>query len=119
MSHEVKDASVEVIGIGAGLLVLMVLLSIGVSAWMYHARYAGSAFASAGHNGSFTHGPDEKLGIAVDYAAVMRSAQEHLEHYGWVDPKAGIARIPIERAMELVVAGKKPAAAPKEPGQVP
>ncbi|MDB4935542.1 MAG: hypothetical protein JWP87_2514 [Labilithrix sp.] len=33
----------------------------------------------------------------------LRAAQrEALEHYGWVDRDAGIARIPVERAMDMV-----------------
>ena len=31
------------------------------------------------------------------------SSKEVLDSYGWVDPKSGIARIPIDRAMDLVV----------------
>ena len=33
-----------------------------------------------------------------------------LQHYGWVDRKAGIARIPIEHAIELLAARGLPAA---------
>ena len=39
-----------------------------------------------------------------------RTAQEEiLTSYGWVDRQAGIVRIPIERAMEMVAAGHSPA----------
>jgi hypothetical protein len=31
---------------------------------------------------------------------------QRLESYGWVDRKAGIVRIPIEKAMKLIVEGK-------------
>ncbi len=34
-----------------------------------------------------------------------RAAEDHLLHsYGWIDQNAGVVRIPIERAMDLVVA---------------
>lgn len=38
-----------------------------------------------------------------DMQAFLRTENERLRSYEWVDQAAGIARIPIERAMELVV----------------
>jgi hypothetical protein len=38
----------------------------------------------------------------ADYDVYRSSDQETLNSYGWVDRKAGIARIPIDRAMDLV-----------------
>jgi hypothetical protein len=40
----------------------------------------------------------------ADRIAVERRAQAHLEGYGWSDRRAGLARIPIERAMALQAA---------------
>lgn len=37
-----------------------------------------------------------------DRAAIERAASAHLEGYAWLGRKAGTARIPIERAMELL-----------------
>ncbi|MFI5089425.1 MAG: hypothetical protein ACHP7P_05145 [Terriglobales bacterium] len=39
----------------------------------------------------------------ADYDAYHLSAAETLNSYGWVDQKAGTARIPIDKAMDLVV----------------
>jgi hypothetical protein len=39
-----------------------------------------------------------------DRAAIEAAARAKLEGYGWVDRGAGIARIPIERAMALLAA---------------
>jgi len=36
--------------------------------------------------------------------------KERLRSYGWVDRKAGVVRIPIERAMELTAQGVRPRA---------
>lgn len=41
---------------------------------------------------------------AHDLAAARR---EQLESYGWVDRDKGLIRIPVERAMQLVVEGKR------------
>lgn len=54
---------------------------------------------------------------------ILLDQQQKLNSYGWVDEKAGVARIPIERAMQLVAqrgllatpkAGVAPVAAGKE-----
>ena len=39
---------------------------------------------------------------AADLRAMRRSDEKAMNSYGWVDRKAGIVRIPIERAMEIV-----------------
>jgi hypothetical protein len=120
MSYEHKDASLKVIGVSAGLLALMVAASIGTSFAVYDARYHGTdAVPTAGRTTSFKNGAGEQIGILVDYGQVVRAADERLNGYAWVDRNAGIARIPIDRAMELIASGAKPAPAPKEPGQVP
>jgi hypothetical protein len=40
---------------------------------------------------------------AEDLAAFRQWESEILESYGWVDREKGVVRIPIDRAMELVV----------------
>lgn len=120
MSYEPHDASLRIIGVSTAILAFLLVASIGVASWMYYARYHGpGTVPTAGRNGSFRHGPDEKIGILVDYDAMVQSADRYLHGYGWVDQKAGLARIPIERAMALAARGVKPAPAPKPPGQVP
>jgi hypothetical protein len=37
-----------------------------------------------------------------DLEALRRAEAERLEGYGWVDRKAGVVHIPIERAMDLL-----------------
>lgn len=56
----------------------------------------------------------------LDLEAMHKSEDAALSSYGWVDPQAGIVRIPIDEAMRLVVerglpvrgAEPKPAATP-------
>jgi hypothetical protein len=46
--------------------------------------------------------------------------QDRLGSYGWVDRGRGVVHLPIDRAMELVVKGERPApAAPPEPASAP
>ncbi len=120
MSYEPRDASVRVIVISSAIMGGLLVGSVVFSTWMYHTRYHGeSAMPTSGRQTSFTGGANAKLGIVEDMTRVTQAADQRLEHYGWVDRQAGIARIPIERAMQLVGTGAKPAPMPKEPGQVP
>ncbi len=48
----------------------------------------------------------------TDLAAYRRAHQEKLASYGWVDKNAGIARIPIDRAIELMAERASTIAAP-------
>lgn len=45
-----------------------------------------------------------------DVAEVMAQQAEHLRRYGWVSEEEGVAHIPIERAMRLLVERGLPAA---------
>ena len=48
-------------------------------------------------------------GAPADALAALRAEETHtLTTYGWVDAQAGIVRIPIDRAMELLVARGMP-----------
>jgi len=60
------------------------------------------------------------VAIGSDELAQARAQQlEQLHSYRWIDPKAGVASIPIDAAMELVVRdGVRSAPAPP-PAQVP
>jgi hypothetical protein len=69
--------------------------------------------------------PDPRLEVdeRSELKNILLEQQQELNSYGWVDEKAGVARIPIERAMQLVAqrglpttpkAGVAPAAAGKE-----
>lgn len=37
------------------------------------------------------------------FKSILTAQEETLNSYGWIDQKAGVARIPIDRAMDLVV----------------
>jgi len=62
----------------------------------------------------------------VDLHRDLIGQENQLNSYGWVDEKAGVARIPIERAMELlvkrglpVVPSGKPDTKTTEPNKIP
>jgi hypothetical protein len=54
----------------------------------------------------FQDGPEARSGVDKAWAECERDTRSHLSGYGWVDRPAGIVRIPIERAIDLVCAAE-------------
>ncbi len=52
----------------------------------------------------------------VDFRRDLLKQEERLNSYGWVDKEAGVARIPIERAMDLIVQRGMPVYSPGASG---
>ena len=78
--------AVSVVGIALSLLLFFVVVLI-----MYY----------------FTrgYGPDDDSAATAKQAAELRASDRAaLSSYGWIDRKQGVARVPIDRAMELIVA---------------
>jgi len=46
--------------------------------------------------------PRLQMKPALELAQMRREERRRIDAYGWVDPKAGIAHIPIERAMDIL-----------------
>jgi hypothetical protein len=91
--YEVRDTNIRTVTLfGVGLVLLVVvanLLLLGVYDQLYKQRE-----------------PRETPTPAENLAAQMRSMRQTedavLFGYGWVDRKAGVVRIPIDRAIDLV-----------------
>ena len=62
--------------------------------------------------------PEPKMwATPADEIDALRSEEEAiLNSYGWADKKSGIARIPIDRAMDLIVEGEKATRAREQAG---
>jgi len=56
--------------------------------------------------------------VSQDYVELQAREQKHLNTYGSIDKASGTIRIPIEKAMELVVAESAPGAKWKFPTNV-
>jgi hypothetical protein len=57
----------------------------------------------------------------VDLVGITREERTRISSYGWVDKKAGVARIPVDRAMDILAQKGLPkvAAKPRTPGAPP
>jgi hypothetical protein len=54
--------------------------------------------------------PEPRLQVSpqADMDAMRAREHELLHSYGWVDREKGVARIPIDRAMEIMAEGDAP-----------
>jgi len=114
--HELRDASPRAIALLGFSLAAIVGICLLAAAWIYH-HYDrdGSLAPTLAANGRFQNGADETTGTAQAWQEQDRLVQAHLDGYGWVDRTAGIVHIPIERAMDLILAEARPAATPADP----
>ena len=100
--HEGKDA--DVFGVAMIITLVLLLLAIGflVARGVYH--YAQRRSGPAAKTMKLADFPAPRLEAhpANDYQAFLKARGKELHSYGWVDRKAGLVRLPIERAMQLM-----------------
>ncbi len=119
--YEVRDArprSLVVFALGLTALTLAVILS---SVWLASAfRKRAAAAGEPNPMASFRETPAGPLlqpNPAQELASHRRWEDERLEGYAWIDRENGVVRIPIRRAMELVLERGLPARAKDEGGR--
>ena len=116
LAHEPLEVHARgVMWFGIGLAASLVL--IAVVAWFYlHVltRAHPSAAGGARNMSPQVEAPQPRLQAdpSRDLAAFRAREESILQSYGWVDRKAGIIRIPIERAIDLTAERGLPARKP-------
>jgi hypothetical protein len=97
-------AARKVLATGAAVVVVLVVVLAG--AYGLYVKFAASAGAPAPgakrDRRAFNYQPHLQAHPQQDLQALRRHKQAILESYGWVDRDAGIARIPVSRAMSLL-----------------
>jgi len=96
-----------VLWIGVAIVVMLALATLGAyAAW--HVWAATSAHdapnASRGFGDFAIAGPTLQSAPQADRAAFMADKARLLHSHEWIDPAAGIARIPIDDAMRILAA---------------
>jgi hypothetical protein len=117
VDYERTDLSLSAVG----KVALGILLLLGVAPLVMIGAFPGSRGDVDRHLSITPPEPRLQTDPAADLSAYVRKEQHLLDSYGWVDRKRGIARIPIEVAMERLartgIAGFPQASAPREPQQ--
>jgi hypothetical protein len=116
MNHELKDVNVRnLLMLGGALCGITIggLLSMGLLFGYYSSQPpTGPTPTALEMEPQSLPQPHLQLHEHMDLERKRKAEDAILTSYGWVDRKAGVVRIPIERAMELVAerAGAKPEA---------
>lgn len=106
------DINIRAVLGSAGGVVIAIILALAL------ARGLLAAFGAGAHDPSHAPrelppAPSEQVRPTADYQRYRAAEEAKLTAYGWVDRKAGIAQIPIERAISLM-AHDEPSASPAD-----
>lgn len=105
--HETVDADVRSLvrwGIGVFALLASGLL-VSVVVFRYFVTHQGLGPPASPFQNVRALPPAPRLQVtpAADLSHYLNQEKETLDTYGWVDRKSGIVRIPVDRAMELLL----------------
>jgi hypothetical protein len=107
--HERKDVDVPALfTIAALLLFLCILIFIVVTAMMRYFKAHEPAPMAGRMNIPVTRArefPQPRLVVrpGASLAELRAAEQADLDSYGWIDKKSGIARVPIDRAIQMLL----------------
>jgi hypothetical protein len=107
LKYETQDFSPRAIRwftAGLAVLTVIVLISMGWLLWALSSRLVpGQAIVTPqGPPPDVSPAPNLQVASSRDMAELRASEDAQLQSYGWVDRQAGIAAIPIKRAMALL-----------------
>jgi hypothetical protein len=111
--YETKDVSVRVV-VWLAVAILAIGLVVHVMTWWLlrsmraEARRHDPTLSPLIDQSQTTREPRLQSAPAHDYVQIAREQEQMLTSYGWVDRQKGIARIPIERAIDLLVERGEP-----------
>jgi hypothetical protein len=110
----------KVVGVGVASLAIFAI-SIAWAGWLWKAKIADAEAATGKARVLEAKTVGTEVGIVDQVPFVVdkrlpkwqQERREHLSSYGWVDRGKGVVHIPIDQAIEQVLAGGGPAGAPK------
>jgi hypothetical protein len=101
---ETEDAHPLLVGVIATSLVLIIGFGL-LGGFLIVGRADIQAEKLAhGSAASFEHGVVEASDISRSWAEIDQSSAPDMEGYAWIDRRAGIVRVPIGRAIDLICA---------------
>lgn len=112
--YEVRDAQPRWLLVGGALLVVLIAVAFVLVAGIDRGLTAQDARADEPPHpmASFRRAPSTaalQAAPKLEYEEFAARERELLSSYGWVDPAEGVVRLPIERAMELLLERGLPA----------
>ncbi len=112
-AEEDRISTGRIVAVGIASLLLFFLASLAATRMMARDRAAllpegpppAPAEIGRAKIGLLEQQPFERTRTGPEWKAEQR---RRLDGYGWVDRKEGVAHIPVDRAMDLVVQGERP-----------
>ena len=105
--HETTDASISaLVKFCIGLFLLIVAALFGMRLMFNYfntTQQLGPPASPFAESQASPPGPRLQIHPARDLKQFRQDEDKKLNGYGWVDQKAGTVRIPIERAMDLLI----------------
>jgi hypothetical protein len=103
--HEKRDARFRPIALAFGVLFILMALSYAISGLVLHldSRQTSRSPATTRGDGRALSEPRLQTDPAQDLERLRQAENDALNNYGWVDRSRGIVRVPIDRAMELLL----------------
>jgi len=107
--HEETDINVWAVGKFAVALALVaaaaLFLLVGLFRYFFRAKGppAGRSQVAASEPVKAFPQPQLQQSEVLDLKAVRAAEDQVLNSYAWIDPEKGVVRIPIDRAMDLLV----------------
>jgi len=113
VGYETRDANpASIVKFGVGLAILLIVVAIGMR-WVFgfyaHTQNLGPAASPFENARTLPPSPRLQVTPQADIHSYWEKQQEILNSYGWVDEHNGVVRIPIDRAMRLVIERGLPA----------
>jgi hypothetical protein len=106
-AHEKTDTGVRNVAVLAaafvGLLVFGLIVGYGTFRFMYTPETTTVVPSPLQPGRVLPPGPRLQVNAPEDLHDYLQQQQHTLDSYGWVDQGAGVVRIPIDRAMDLVL----------------
>jgi len=113
-----KGVALFVAALAVTLIVVHVIIMETFRFYLAHeTRPAPSSFVTAPPAGSA--GPGLLVNAPQRLSDIRAQEDQILNNYGWMDPSRGIVRIPIERAMDLMIQRGLPATVGSAPQSSP
>ncbi len=104
--HEADELSVRPLLLSGAGLFITVGIVLMVMTWIFNyldaRRLSGPTPSALAEGGTLPPRPRLQVTPARDLREMRESEDKLLNTYGWVDKQAGIVRIPIDRAIEVV-----------------
>ncbi len=106
--HETQDVNIRVVALFALSMAVVLAGSLALMAWVFdilHTTPAGHGPRGAPLAATPPRPPAPRLQTSPtgEMQEMLRAENARLQSYGWVDRSIGMVRMPIDRAMELVV----------------